>query len=68
MKKIICLYGGPGCGKSTTMSLVFGLLKQLGKSGEMNPEYIKIGFGKKEILKLEIKFISSLKWLKKKDI
>lgn len=41
MKKIICLYGGPGSGKSTTM---FGLayrLKMAGFNTEINPEYIK---------------------------
>lgn len=41
MKKIICLYGGPGCGKSTTCAHLFALLKQKGLDCEMNREYIK---------------------------
>lgn len=41
MKRIICLYGGPGIGKSTTMAGIFFKLKCAGLSGEMNPEYIK---------------------------
>lgn len=41
MKKIICLYGGPGIGKSTTMAGIFFKLKCAGMSGEMNPEYVK---------------------------
>lgn len=35
------LFGGPGCGKSTTAALVFGKLKLLGCSVELVPEYIK---------------------------
>lgn len=41
MKKIICLYGGPGAGKSTTAAGVFYELKKLGYNSEMNREYIK---------------------------
>lgn len=41
MKRIICLYGGPGVGKSTVAAGVFCKLKTLGHSGEMNREYIK---------------------------
>jgi hypothetical protein len=41
MKKIICLWGGPGTGKSTTCAAVFAKLKQLGYNAEMNREYIK---------------------------
>ena len=41
MKKIICIYGGPGIGKTTTMAGVFYELKMAGLNGEMNPEYIK---------------------------
>lgn len=40
-KRIICLWGGPGTGKSTTAALLFGKLKQLGYNAEMNREYIK---------------------------
>src|SRR3990167_3023132 len=41
MKKIICLYGGPGSGKSTMAALLFGKIKQLGFNCELNREYIK---------------------------
>lgn len=41
MKKIICLYGGPGTGKTTTMAGIFYKLKAMGFNCEMNPEYIK---------------------------
>ncbi len=41
MKKIICLWGGPGTGKSTTCSGVFNKLKKLGVNAEMNREYVK---------------------------
>src|SRR6266850_242904 len=41
MKKIICLWGGPGTGKSTTAAGVFNLLKKAGYNAEMNREYIK---------------------------
>lgn len=41
MKKIICLYGGPGSGKSTTCAGLFYYLKQKGYNCEMNREYIK---------------------------
>lgn len=40
-KKIICLYGGPGAGKSTTCAGLFYKLKLLGFNCEMNREYIK---------------------------
>lgn len=40
-KKIICLYGGPGTGKSTTAALLYGKLKQMNYNCEMNREYIK---------------------------
>lgn len=40
-KKIICLYGGPGSGKSTTAAGVFYRLKELGFNCEMNREYVK---------------------------
>ncbi len=38
MKKIICLYGGPGAGKSTTAAGVYHHLKMLGFNCEMNRE------------------------------
>jgi tRNA uridine 5-carbamoylmethylation protein Kti12 len=41
MKKIICLYGGPGAGKSTTCAGLFYRLKLAGYNCEMNREYIK---------------------------
>jgi nicotinamide riboside kinase len=41
MKKIICLYGGPGSGKSTTAAGLFYELKNLGYNCEMNREYVK---------------------------
>lgn len=41
MKKIVCLYGGPGTGKSTTCAGVFYKLKMMGVNAEMNREYIK---------------------------
>ncbi len=41
MKKIVCLWGGPGAGKSTTCSGLFKKFKILGLNVEMNREYIK---------------------------
>lgn len=41
MKKIICLYGGPGSGKSTTCAGLYYKLKLKGFNVEMNREYIK---------------------------
>jgi len=41
MKKIVCLWGGPGTGKSTTCAGLFSKLKALGYNAEMNREYIK---------------------------
>lgn len=41
MKKIVCLWGGPGTGKSTTCAGLFHKLKTLGYNCEMNREYIK---------------------------
>lgn len=40
-KKVICLYGGPGTGKSTTASLLYGLLKLKGHNAELIREYVK---------------------------
>lgn len=40
-KKVICLYGGPGSGKSTTAAGLFHLLKLRGFNCEMNREYVK---------------------------
>lgn len=41
MKKIVCLYGGPGSGKSTAAAGLFYKLKTEGINCEMNREYIK---------------------------
>jgi nicotinamide riboside kinase len=41
MKRIICLWGGPGTGKSTTAAGVFSGLKKLNYNVELNREYIK---------------------------
>jgi nicotinamide riboside kinase len=41
MKKVVCLWGGPGTGKSTTCSGIFNLLKKAGYNAEMNREYVK---------------------------
>ena len=41
MKRIVCFWGGPGTGKSTTAAGVFCGLKKLGFNCEMNREYIK---------------------------
>jgi ABC-type dipeptide/oligopeptide/nickel transport system ATPase component len=40
-KTIICLYGGPGSGKSTTQAALFAHLKSSGYNTEMIREYIK---------------------------
>lgn len=39
--KVVNLYGGPGCGKSTTAAGVFSLLKLHGISIELSTEYAK---------------------------
>lgn len=39
--RIIALYGGPGCGKSTICAGLFYKLKLMGYECEMNREYIK---------------------------
>jgi hypothetical protein len=41
MGKVICLYGGPGTGKSTTAAHIFALLKQGGINAELVSEYVK---------------------------
>lgn len=41
MKKIICLYAGPGSGKSTTCAGLYHQLKILNHDAEMNREYVK---------------------------
>lgn len=40
-KRVICLYGGPGTGKSTTAAGIFYKLKLAGYDAEMNREYVK---------------------------
>lgn len=41
MKNIVCLYGGPGTGKSTTCAGIFYKLKMKHYNCEMNREYVK---------------------------
>jgi tRNA uridine 5-carbamoylmethylation protein Kti12 len=41
MKKIICLYGGPGTGKTTGACALFARVKELGYNAELNREYVK---------------------------
>ena len=41
MKVIVCLYGGPGTGKSTTGAALYARFKQADYNAEMNREYIK---------------------------
>lgn len=41
VKRMICLYGGPGTGKSTTCAGLFYKLKMAGFNCEMNREYVK---------------------------
>lgn len=40
-KRVICLYGGPGAGKSTVCAGLFYHLKMNGYNAEMNREYVK---------------------------
>lgn len=40
-KQVICLYGGPGTGKSTTAAELYSILKKEGKNVELVREYIK---------------------------
>jgi len=52
MEKIrrICLFGGPGCGKSTTAAYVYSQLKRLGCSVELIQEYVKAwAYEKREV-------------------
>lgn len=39
--KVVCLWGGPGSGKSTTAAALFAMLKQKGVSCELVREYVK---------------------------
>jgi hypothetical protein len=41
MKKVICLYGGPCSGKTTTAAGLFYHLKMMGYNCELNLEYVK---------------------------
>ena len=41
MKLIVCLYGGPGTGKSTMCAGVYHAAKSQGLNAEMNREYVK---------------------------
>src|ERR1041385_6687298 len=40
-KRVICFWGGPGTGKSTTSASVFAILKKKQYDCEMNREYVK---------------------------
>lgn len=40
-KRIVCFWGGPGTGKSTTSAATFALLKKKGYDCEMSREYVK---------------------------
>lgn len=40
-KRVICFWGGPGTGKSTTSAALFALLKKNGFDCEMTREYVK---------------------------
>lgn len=50
-KRIICLYGGPGSGKSTTCAGLFYKLKLAGFNCEMNREYVKEWVWEKRAIK-----------------
>lgn len=50
-KRIICFWGGPGTGKSTTSAGVFVKLKKLGFDCEMNREYVKDWVWEKRVIK-----------------
>lgn len=68
MKKIVCLWGGPGTGKSTTCAGLFNSLKKLGYNVEMNREYIKDWvWEKREILDGDQVYITA-KQLRKEKI
>lgn len=41
MSTVICFYGGPGTGKSTTAAWFFALLKSAGYNAELVQEYVK---------------------------
>ena len=41
LHKIICLYGGPGSGKSGICAGIYSLLKEKNINCEMNREYIE---------------------------
>jgi nicotinamide riboside kinase len=50
-KRIICFWGGPGTGKSTTSAEVFAKLKKLNYDCEMNREYVKDWVWEKRAIK-----------------
>lgn len=68
MKKIVCLWGGPGTGKSTTCAGIYSKLKKLKFNVEMNREYIKDWvWEKREILDGDQVYITA-KQLRKEKI
>lgn len=50
-KRIVCFWGGPGTGKSTTSAATFALLKKHGFDCEMNREYVKDWVWEKRAIK-----------------
>lgn len=50
-KRIVCFWGGPGTGKSTTSAGVFVALKKLHYDCEMNREYVKDWVWEKRAIK-----------------
>jgi hypothetical protein len=50
-KRVVCFWGGPGTGKSTTSASVFAQLKKLGFDCEMNREYVKDWVWEKRAIK-----------------
>jgi replication-associated recombination protein RarA len=61
-KRVVCFWGGPGTGKSTTAAVIFANLKKLQFNCELNREY-----GKKEKLNPVIKPIYLLSNQEKND-
>lgn len=67
--KVINLYGGPGCGKSTTAALVFSKLKMDGHNVELVREYAKDVFYEQRynLLKHQL-YVTAKQYKRLKDI